>query len=141
MQRLVPSTGGAARVTSIRWLGAAGSRTARRIRLNQYDSIVRPIERWLTGRGVVVEHGTTVVDADFVWDRMGRRVERLHLERAGQPVAYQIAADDLVFMTIGSMTVDATYGDDGHAPQLVKDERAGAWTLWNNIVRKAGGVD
>lgn len=109
----------------------------RRTRLDQYDSIVRPIQHWLTEQGVVVEHGTTVVDADFVWDQTGRRVERLHLERAGQPVAYEIAADDLVFMTIGSMTADATYGDDSHAPELVTDKRDGAWTLWDNIAKKA----
>ncbi len=109
----------------------------RRTRLNQYDSIVRPLVQWLTGQGVVVEYGTTVTDADFVTDAAGRRVERLHLLRGGQAGSYQVAARDLVTMTIGSMTSDATYGDDDHAPELVRDRRDGAWRLWDNIAAKA----
>ena len=109
----------------------------RRTKLDQYDSIVRPIQAWLAERGVIVERGTTVLDADFVWDGAGRRVERLHIERDGQPGTYDVDADDLVLLTIGSMTADATFGDDSHAPELVKDQRDGSWTLWDNIAKKA----
>ena len=35
------------------------------------------------------------------------------------------------------MTAEATYGDDDHAPELVRVRRDGAWTLWENIDRKA----
>ena len=37
----------------------------RRTKYNQYDFIVRPIEKWLLDRGVDVRFGVRVVDADF----------------------------------------------------------------------------
>lgn len=109
----------------------------RRTRLNQHDSIVAPIQKWLTERGVVVEFDTKVIDADFAHDGVGRRVTRLHVERAGTPGTVELGRDDLAIMTIGSMTADTTYGDDDHAPELVRGKRDGAWVLWENIARKA----
>jgi oleate hydratase len=108
----------------------------RRTRLNQYDSIVRPIQAWLTERGVVVELGTKVVDADFAHHGTARRVTRLHVERSGTAETIELAPGDLAIMTIGSMTSDATYGTDDQAPDLVRDKRDGAWTLWENVAAK-----
>lgn len=108
----------------------------RRTRLNQYDSLVRPIQSWLAERGVVVELDTLVLDADFAHDGTGRRIERLHVERAGTPGTVELSPDDLAIMTIGSMTSDATYGTDDLAPELVRGKRDGAWILWENIAAK-----
>lgn len=108
----------------------------RRTRLNQYDSIVAPIQKWLTERGVVVEFATLVIDADFAHSGAARRVTRLHVERAGKPGTVELAPGDLAIMTIGSMTSDATYGTDDKAPELVRGKRDGAWILWENIARK-----
>lgn len=44
----------------------------RRTRLNQYDSIVRSIHRWLIDRGVRTEYGTRVTGVDFAEDAAGR---------------------------------------------------------------------
>lgn len=112
----------------------------RRTPLNQYDSIVRPIQQWLADRGVVVEHDVRVVDADFAVDRGARRLTRLHVERAGEPGTYELGADDYALLTIGSMTADAGYGDDEHAPPLIRGKRDGAWVLWDNIAKKAGNL-
>jgi oleate hydratase len=109
----------------------------RRTRLNQYDSIVRPLTRWLTEQGVTIEHGTRVSDADFFHDSTSRRLTELHLQRDGREESHRIGEDDLVFLTLGSMTADAIYGDDNHAPLLNRDKADGAWTLWETIARKA----
>ncbi|EKZ97693.1 oleate hydratase [Cupriavidus metallidurans] len=112
----------------------------RRTPLNQYDAVVRPMEQWLRERGVVFELNTKVVDADFVEQGAERRVEALHAMRHGEPVTYRLGAADLALITIGSMTADATYGDDDHAPSLVRDKRDGAWTLWESMARKTRGL-
>jgi oleate hydratase len=105
----------------------------RRTRLNQYDSIVRPIQSWLAERGVVFEYGTRVTNVHFHETDAGRAAARIEFERGGNPGAYVIAPDDLVLVTLGSMTSDATYGDDEHAPELVRGRRDGGFALWERI--------
>ncbi|MBF5008693.1 oleate hydratase [Burkholderia pseudomultivorans] len=112
----------------------------RRTPLNQYDAIVRPMEQWLKQQGVVFEYGTKVEDVDFVETGDGRRVGVLRLVRGGQPIAYDVRQEDLVLITIGSMTADASYGDDHHAPELIRDKSDGAWALWETMARKAPGL-
>lgn len=112
----------------------------RRTPLNQYDAIVRPMEQWLKQQGVVFEYGTKVEDVDFVETGDGRRIGLLRVVRGGQPMAYDVRQEDLVLITIGSMTADASYGDDHHAPELVRDKRDGAWTLWETMARKEPGL-
>jgi len=112
----------------------------RRTKLNQYDSMIRPLEKWLRDQGVVFEFGTKVTDADFIHEADGRRVEKLHCLREGKPSAYSVGPEDLVFFTIGSMTADSRKGDDTHAPALVRDKVDGAWTLWESMAGKTPGL-
>ena len=112
----------------------------RRTPLNQYDAIVRPMEQWLTKEGVLFDYGTKVIDVDFIAQANERRVERLHCLRDGESFAYSVGREDYAFITIGSMTADSRNGDDAHAPELVRDKRDGAWTLWENMARKAPGL-
>ncbi|MEV5845302.1 oleate hydratase [Streptomyces sp. NPDC051985] len=109
----------------------------RRTRLNQYDSIIRPLQTWLTELGVRFEHGVRVTDVDLTTDANGtRRVRRLRLDRSGQPDAYDLATTDYAFLTLGSMTADAAYGDDDTAPELIRDKRDGGWRLWETLAAK-----
>lgn len=112
----------------------------RRTALNQYDAVVRPLEKWLAEQGVVFEYGTRVTDVDFAEQAEERRVETLHCVRDGRPFTYSVGRSDYAFITIGSMTADSRNGDDDHAPSLVRDKRDGAWTLWENMARKAPGL-
>ncbi len=120
----------------------------RRTQLNQYDSMIRPLEKWLRDQGVVFEFGTKVTDVDFrqVDDSQaddGRRVEKIHCWREGKSSpysAYTVGPEDFVFFTIGSMTADSRNGDDAHAPALVRDRPDGAWSLWENMARKTPGL-
>ncbi|MER7180791.1 oleate hydratase [Streptomyces hyaluromycini] len=110
----------------------------RRSRLNQYDSIIRPLRAWLEGHGVRFEHGVRVTDVNFTTDERGaRRVVRLHVERAGQPDTYEVGDTDYAFLTLGSMTADAAYGGDDTVPELIRDKRDGGWRLWETIAAKA----
>lgn len=110
----------------------------RRSALNQYDSIVRPIEKWLTDQGVQFEYGTQVTDVDFI-ESDGHRIKAIQGRRHGKDVSYAVGLHDYAFITIGSMTADSRYGDDDHPPQLVRDKADGAWALWETMARKAPG--
>lgn len=87
--------------------------------LNSYDSIVRPIEAWLAERGVVVEHEVRVTNVELTTEGESRRVSQILLQRRGIDDSIAVGPDDLVFLALGSMTADATYGDDTTAPELV----------------------
>lgn len=110
----------------------------RRSTLNQYDSIVRPVVKWLTDQGVRFEYGTKVTDVDFV-ESDGHRITAIHGTRHGENFSYALELNDYAFITIGSMTADSRNGDDDHSPQLVRDKADGAWTLWENMARKTPG--
>lgn len=108
----------------------------RRTRYNQYDSIIAPIQAWLTARGVRVEHGVTVLDADFA-DETARRVTALRVQRDGREETIALGPDDYAFFTLGSMTADATYGDRATVPEIVRDKQDGSWRLWEVLAKKA----
>lgn len=101
--------------------------------LSQYDSMVRPREKWLAARGVVFELGARVADIAFV-DVGGVTVpSSITAERAGQQSETQIGADDRVVVTLGSMTYDALLGTTDLAPLQTGGEGGGVWALRRGI--------
>lgn len=106
---------------------------ALRTMYNQYDSIVRPVCDWLTARGVVIEYGTRVTDLEISDHAGNRRVTGIRYERDSSAGVYDLGAGDYAFVTLGSMTADAGYGDDNRAPELIRDKRDGAFRLWEAI--------
>jgi oleate hydratase len=100
---------------------------------NQYDSMVRPLHKWLDARGVKFELNTRVTNLGFR-DQDGKaRVERISYERAAQPGQLAVGADDLVFVTLGSMTEASSLGGMEVVPSLKGKTDGGAWTLWEKI--------
>jgi oleate hydratase len=110
---------------------------ARHTEYNQYDSIVRPACAWLAERGVVIECGTRVTDLEISGNGRARRATRIRFERDGSPGAYDLGPGDYAFVTLGSITADAAYGDDNRAPELIRDKRDGAFRLWEAISARA----
>lgn len=101
--------------------------------LNQYDSMVRPLEKWLAARGVVFVLDARVSDIAFA-DVGGVTVPRsLTIVRAGKQAETQIEAEDRVIVTLGSMTDDAMLGSTELAPVQTGGEGGGAWALWRKI--------
>ncbi|MFD4375140.1 oleate hydratase [Streptomyces sp. NPDC059202] len=109
----------------------------RRSKYNQYDSVIRPVQEWITAQGVRTDFGVTVADVDFS-DDSARRISRLYLERDGvEDGTIELGEDDYAFLTLGSMTADTTYGDRTTVPALIRDKRDGSWRLWESIAKKA----
>ncbi|WP_293881793.1 oleate hydratase [Sphingomonas sp.] len=100
---------------------------------NQYDSMVRPLQKWLEERGVIFGFDTRVTDLGMT-QRVGKDVvERIFYERAGESSGIAINPDDLVLVTLGSMTEGSRLGTMDAAPELASKADGGAWTLWETI--------
>jgi oleate hydratase len=82
----------------------------KRTRYNQYDSIVLPIEKWLLDQGVKIVRTSNVIGLDFELSSKGKSVDRIHLTHEGESLGIDVRADDLVFVTNGSMTAASTMG-------------------------------
>lgn len=106
---------------------------------NQYESLVMPLVTWLQERGVVFRYSTEVTDVDFDVDpNTGRKqATRIHWKsgREGTPGGVDLGENDLLFMTIGSLTENSFEGDQ-HTPAQVDKGPAPAWDLWRRIAAK-----
>jgi oleate hydratase len=106
-----------------------------RTKYNQYDSIVRPLLAWLEAQGVTIQLDTTVTDLVFASGN-DITVRGLQCTRGGSTEQIAIGADDLVFVTNGSMTADSTLGTTDAAPVLDTSHSAGSWKLWHTLAAK-----
>jgi len=106
-------------------------------RYNGNDSIVRPIVRWLEQQGVRFDTGVQVIDLDFETVDGGRKVaRRIRTRRDSADADIEVAAEDLVIVTLGSMTADSTLGSMTSPPPPAPRRRSGSWTLWERLAAK-----
>ncbi|MEV7400617.1 oleate hydratase [Streptomyces sp. NPDC091267] len=110
-----------------------------RTRFNQFDSIVRPLLTWLTGRGVRIQLGTRVSDLRLAAGE-ALTVEAITCERGGRSEETTLEAGDLVMVTNGSMTADSTLGSTTAAPVLDTTSATGAWQLWETLAARRPGL-
>ena len=106
---------------------------------NQYDSMIRPLEKWLDERGVVFQLNTRVIDLRF--DRQDGKiaVTGIAYERDGKAGEIAVRATDHVLVTLGSMTEASSVGGMDTAPVLNGKADGGAWTLWETIAKDQPG--
>jgi oleate hydratase len=104
-------------------------------RYNQYESLVLPLYTWLLGQGVVFHFSTEITDVDFSVTAGRKQATRIHWIRDGAGGGTDLGADDLLFMTIGSLTENSGNGDH-HTPAPLNEGPAPAWDLWRRIAAK-----
>lgn len=104
---------------------------------NQYESLVLPIVTWLKKKGVVFQYDTVVTDVDFEIspDTKQKQATVVHLTVGGKEQSLDLTADDLLFVTIGSLTENSDDGDQ-HTPAKLNTGPAPAWDLWRRIAQK-----
>ena len=108
-----------------------------RTKHNQYDSIIRPMTRWLEEKGVRFETNTIVEDVRFEFDGRRKRVTELELVRDGVSDTTVIGEADRVFLTLGSIPAASSMGSwDEPAMQRGKDASP-EWKLWDRIARQS----
>ena len=100
---------------------------------NQYDSLVRPLRKWLDERGVVFALNTTVIDLLIVEVGGLKTVEQIVFQRGGQSGEILVGQNDRVLVTLGSMTEGSSLGSMDTAPVLDGKAVGGAWALWEAI--------
>ncbi|KAI0011223.1 oleate hydratase [Xylariaceae sp. FL0662B] len=105
-------------------------------RYNQYESLVLPLQKFLTDHGVVFQFDTVVEDVDFDISEEKKQATRIHWVKEGVKEAKELGPDDLVFMTIGSLTENSSLGDQ-KTPAKILDGLAPAWELWRRIAAKS----
>jgi oleate hydratase len=107
-----------------------------RTRYNQYDSLILPLQQWLSARGVTFTTGRSVTDVEITGDTQARLVTRICLDD-GQEIS--VKPEDRVYLTLGSMTDSATYGSNHLAPQQ-QDQPGPSWRLWQRLARVQRGL-
>jgi len=100
---------------------------------NQYDSLVRPLQKWLDEHGVRFELNARVTELVLGEDAGRTRVQRIVYEREGRAGEIAVDAKDLVIVTLGSMTEASSLGSMDSAPVLKGKADGGAWTLWETL--------
>ncbi len=100
---------------------------------NQYDSMVRPLQKWLEERGVRFRLNTRVIDLAFYHAGDDYSVQRIFCEHDGRIEEVKVATTDLVVVTLGSMTEASSLGSMDSAPVLKGKSDGGPWTLWEKI--------
>jgi oleate hydratase len=101
---------------------------------NQYDSMVRPLQKWLQERGVKFQLNTRVTNLAIRDDSAGYAVERIICDQEGRAEEIKIGATDKVIVTLGSMTEASSLGSMDSAPALPEGKPEGAsWDLWEKI--------
>lgn len=100
---------------------------------NQYDSLVRPLRKWLEERGVCFELGARVTDLSFGGSAGKRRVEAIVYEQGGRPARIALGENDYAIVTLGSMTDASEVGAMDAAAVLKGKSDGSAWTLWETI--------
>lgn len=107
-----------------------------RTRYNQNDSIVAPITAWLTARGVDLRPASRVADVAILGDRSGRRVTALQLASGG---TIEVAPEDRVYLTLGSMTDGTVTGNTDTPPPAGNAPNPG-FDLWHRLAARHEGL-
>lgn len=102
--------------------------------LNQYDSLIRPLLRWLNEAGVELREEAAVTDLRFSDGPTPSVVTAIEL--TGSEVI-EAGEDDLVFVTLGSMTEDSTLGTMVEPPPAPTGSDIGSWPLWRKIAARS----
>jgi oleate hydratase len=114
----------------------ASLRLIQSTRYNGYDSIVKPMARWLEAQGVVFEVGARVTDLEFSGSGDRKAVRRISCLHEGRPSAFDVRENDVVIVTLGSMTAESSWGSMTTAPVLNRGRHDGAWALWERLAEK-----
>ena len=104
-----------------------------RTKYNQYDSVIRPMKKYLEEKGVKFEMGKEVVDIDFNLSNDDKTATFIHLKNKDQIV---LRKNDFVFITNGSITESSDNGSWERAAVLKSVEDSGSWMLWKKLAKK-----
>ena len=104
-----------------------------RTKYNQYDSVVRPIKRYLVSKGVKFEMGKEVTDINFNLSEEKKTATSLLMSNGD---IIELGENDYVFFINGSITESTDNGSWDTVPKLKGIEESGSWKLWKKLAEK-----
>ena len=104
-----------------------------RTKYNQYDSVVRPMRRYLEEKSVTFEIGKEVIDIDFDISSESKTAKALQMKDGSEIV---LGENDYVFFTNGSITESTDNGSWDTPAKLKGIAESGSWKLWKKIAAK-----
>jgi oleate hydratase len=104
--------------------------------LNQYDSLVRPLESWLEEQGVRLIRSCLITDLELRSVAGKAVVTGLTYRRDGKQQSVAVSADDLVFLQNASMTDASSLGSMTQAPRPLTKRDSGGWALWEKLAKE-----
>ena len=100
---------------------------------NQYDSLVRPLQKWLAAQGVRLLTGCTVGDIALAPSGDKLAVTRIAWSEAGAARNVAVGPDDVVIFQNGSMTDASSFGSMTTAPPALSGRDSQGWALWERL--------
>ena len=96
----------------------------KRIKCNQYKSLVILLVKYLESHGITFEYNTVVKDIKV--DKLGKDLIAKHLilEADGEFVVRELIEDDFVFVTNDSITESRTYENNDTSVPVSKKRRS-----------------
>lgn len=107
----------------------------RSTRYNQFESIMLPVKTWLRRNGVNFLRGCAVTDVEFEKTTDRKSIKKLTYTQNGVVNKINTEQNDLIFLSIGSMTADSTTGTMEKAPETIDIFRNSSWELWGNVAQ------
>jgi oleate hydratase len=100
---------------------------------NQYDSMVRPLKKWLDERGVAFKLNACVTDLTLTEINKKKMVACISYQNGGSVSEIEVGENDFVIATLGSMTEGSSLGAMDAVPIQKNDPEGGSWALWKTI--------
>lgn len=107
----------------------------RSTRYNQYDSIAFPIKKWLLSNQVKFRPGTDLNNIDFKQIHNKLHVDKLELTSNGEKHTQNIDQDNVVFLSLGSMSANYSLGSMNTPPTKKLSSNNPSWELWERIAK------
>lgn len=102
---------------------------------NEYDSVIKPIKKWLLDKGVSIITDCSVYDLDM--DQNCNTVLGIKAIKNEEEINVKVNTDDVVIVTIGSMTTNSCMGDNKTVAKTNRDtEDLGLFNIWRNLAKK-----
>ncbi|MEP7298033.1 MAG: oleate hydratase [Burkholderiales bacterium] len=102
---------------------------------NQYDSLVLPLQAWLTSQGVHMVLDCKVTGLDHEFGDGPFRVSGIRCQRPDMNELITVNEGDFVFMQNASMTDASSLGSMTSPPPPLTKADSGGWTLWEELAK------
>jgi oleate hydratase len=106
--------------------------------LNQYDSIVLPIVKWLKKHGVNFQTNCEVTHLDFERIKNKKSVTKITIKKNKKRQSIVVDKNDFALLTIGSIVANSSSGSTHRAPKLNTKKHI-SWKLWESLAKQDTG--